>query len=146
MSDKENDLIGKTIVAIWLADDNGAIRFDTTDGDEIIARADGECCSKTWIESLDAPDVLIGSPIISVEDIDMPDLGTPEECECLAYYGCKITTAKGSCVIDYRNDSNGYYGGSLVWPSHEYFYGGVWRQNKSTMQWQKVVPGEQREG
>lgn len=49
----------------------------------------------------------------AVEHIDMPDLGSTNEDACIAYYGMKITTEKGRCVIDYRNSSNGYYGGSL---------------------------------
>jgi hypothetical protein len=37
----------------------------------------------------------------------MPDV------DVVAYYGLKITTETGIAVLDYRNDSNGYYGGSL---------------------------------
>ena len=36
-----------------------------------------------------------------------------EVTACVAYYGLKITTDNGRAVIDYRNSSNGYYGGSL---------------------------------
>ena len=38
----------------------------------------------------------------------------PDEVE---FYGLSIKTDKGEIVIDYRNSSNGYYGGSLCWPS-----------------------------
>ena len=31
--------------------------------------------------------------------------------DTVAYYGVKITTTRGIAVIDFRNDSNGYYGG-----------------------------------
>ncbi len=77
----------------------------------------GECCSATWIESLDAPDALIGT-VQSVEEIPMPDLGNidgnrHQGVDQVSYYGLKIATDKGVCIIDYRNDSNGYYGGSL---------------------------------
>ncbi len=42
----------------------------------------------------------------------------------------------GACVIDYRNESNGYYGGDLVWPGKaHHFYGGVYGQNVSTERW-----------
>ena len=40
-------------------------------------------------------------------------------------------------MIDYRNESNGYYGGNLCWDD-ESFYGGVYGQNVSTMNWQNV--------
>lgn len=70
----------------------------------------------------------------------MPDLGTPPDDECIKYYGFKITTSKGHIIIDYRNSSNGYYGGSLEWPDTDYFYGGVYRQNVSTQKWIDVQP------
>ena len=48
----------------------------------------------------------------------MPDRGhVSEYCEypdCLRFYGLKVTTEKGRATIDYRNNSNGFYGGSLV--------------------------------
>jgi len=48
----------------------------------------------------------------------MPNLGNIDGVyrknpDCVAYYGLKITTEKGRAMIDYRNDSNGYYGGWL---------------------------------
>lgn len=54
-----------------------------------------------------------------VEHIEMPDLGDiptvyEPAVDSVRYYGLKITTDKGRAVIDYRNDSNGYYGGNLV--------------------------------
>lgn len=54
----------------------------------------------------------------AVEEIEMPNLGnvpTPhrDHVEEVKYYGLKITTDKGRAVIDFRNDSNGYYGGTI---------------------------------
>lgn len=136
-----NPLVGKKIKAVYLAEDGGAIKFDLKGGESIVARADGDCCSHTWIEEVDAPERLIGSEVKSVEDIGMPDKRTTTgECdECLQFYGCKITTAKGEVMIDYRNESNGYYGGSLVWPSEDTFCGGVHGQNVSNEKWKKIA-------
>ncbi len=136
MSKAQDALNGKKIVKVWLAADKLAIRFDVEDGDPVVARVDGDCCSSTWIESLDAPALLLGT-VLDVEDLDVPDLGSPDEYECLAYYGCKITTNRGACVIDYRNSSNGYYGGNLSWPG-EHFYGGVSGQNVSNEDWGEI--------
>lgn len=144
----EHTLIGKRIVKVWLASDQKAMRFDVEDGDPVIARADGDCCSSSWIEGIDAPDALLGV-VSAVENLDMPDLGSVAaqsqdkdsgyDPECISYYGCKITTDKGACVIDYRNESNGYYGGDLVWDGDDrYFYGGVHGQNVSNEDWQEV--------
>lgn len=134
-----NPLLNRTIVAVSLAADGGAIRFEMAECDPIVARADGDCCSHTWIENVDGAEAILGRPVLAVEDIPMPDLGSPDEYESIAYYGCKITTDGGECVIDYRNSSNGYYGGSLCWPP-EYHYGGVYKQNVSKEEW-RVLAG-----
>ena len=133
-----DSLIGKRIVAAFIADDKKALKFDVADGDPVVVKADGDCCSSTWIEGVDMPGVLLGT-VSAVEDLEMPDLGSPGEYEKIAYYGCKITTEKGSCVIDYRNESNGYYGGNLSWPDDKYFYGGVFGQNVSTEDWKPLT-------
>lgn len=133
----ENVLVGKTLQAMKIADDKKAILFVTDDG-EVIAKADGDCCSSTWIEHIEFPALGFPAKVIAVDDLDMPDHGSPDEYSEIAYYGCKITTDKGEIVIDYRNESNGYYGGNLAWPD-DYFYGGVHGQNVSTMNWVDVT-------
>ena len=131
-------MVGKTIMAVYLANDQKAIRFDTQEGDEIVAKADGDCCSSTWIEHVEGVGALIGAKVLAVEDIEMPDLGSPDDYDVVAYYGCKITTDKGHCILDYRNSSNGYYGGNLSWAAEGYFYGGVYGQNVSSMVWEAL--------
>lgn len=130
-------LDGKVIQQVRIADDKKAILF-VTDKGEVIAKCDGDCCSSTWIEHLSLPAYGLPARVISVENLNMPDLGSPDEYDVIAYYGCKIVTDKGDLVIDYRNESNGYYGGNLSWPDGSYFYGGVYGQNVSTQQWQDV--------
>ena len=44
----------------------------------------------------------------------MPDLGDQPDHDVMAYYGLGITTEHGTAVVDFRNDSNGYYGGYLL--------------------------------
>jgi hypothetical protein len=142
MDKKQHPLIGKTVTAVFVSEGGGAIRFDVTKGESVVARADGECCSHSWIETVQGVDQLIGSPVVSVEDVDMPDLGSSgHDDEQMAYYGCKITTRKGYALIDYRNSSNGYYGGNLSWVGHDYFFGGVFEQNGSMENWKPVVGG-----
>lgn len=139
--DNNNPLIGKIVRAVFLSAEGGALRFDFDNNDSIVVRADGDCCSYSWIEEVQGIDQLIGSPVVAVEDIDMPDrpgnrYGHDEDV--MAYYGCKITTQKGYALIDYRNSSNGYYGGNLSWPG-EYFYGGVHGQNGTTEEWREIT-------
>lgn len=132
----DNILVGKTIIDMKIASDKQAVLFETTDG-KIIAKAYGECCSLTWIEHIELPARGFPVVVISADDIEMPDLGSPNNHECIAYYGFKIITDKGHIIIDYRNESNGYYGGSLSWPG-EYYYGGVRGQNDSNLNWVEI--------
>lgn len=114
----QNALVGKSITRWHLDPDRTRLTlwWGTTGDERVHLRVYGDCCSHSWIESIDAPEVLEGE-ILGVEEIPMPDLGRqsslhhPEAVDCVKYYGLKITTRRGRCVIDYRNDSNGYYGG-----------------------------------
>jgi hypothetical protein len=133
-----NILIGKTINEIKIAEDKGAILF-VTDAGEMVVRADGDCCSHTWVEHIELPALGLPALVMAVDGLKMPDLGQPDEYGLVQYYGCKISTDKGDIVIDYRNESNGYYGGNLSWPDDSYFYGGVYGQNISKENWVPVV-------
>lgn len=134
-----NILIGQTIVGVDLATDKKALRFRFDGADPVVVKVDGDCCSETWIESLDAPEALIGTV---VEAVDLPLVGEEREedfGDVVLFYGFRITTERGVCVIDYRNASNGYYGGNLSWPDDSYYYGGVYGQNKSEMEWERIA-------
>jgi hypothetical protein len=133
-------LVGRILKGVKLADDKQAILFQTDKGD-IRVDVDADCCSHTWIESVELPALGFPSKVISVANLDMPDLGNLEGCDVVAYYGCKIVTDGGEIIIDYRNDSNGYYGGDLSWPN-DYFYGGVFGQNVSANKWVDISRGK----
>ena len=132
-----NILIGKTITALKIADDRQALLFSTNEGD-IEVLCDADCCSNTWVEHIEVVALGLPAEVISVVDLDMPDLGDMPDCDVVTYYGLKIVTNKGEIIIDYRNDSNGYYGGNLTWPG-EYHYGGVHGQNDSSKLWIDVL-------
>ncbi len=138
---EKNPLIGKVITAVWLADDKKAIKFDVDDSEPVIARADGDCCSSSWIENVEAPEVLVGSSVVSVESLDLSGANerNDEYGDLVQHYGLRIRTALGACTLDYRNESNGYYGGSLSWPGDD-FYGGVHGQNVSNDDWRRLAP------
>lgn len=131
-------LVNKTISKLQIASDKLAIKFILDTGEEIVAKTDGDCCSNTWIEHVILPFQKLPAKVSEVINLDMPDLGNPDEHTVIGYYGTEIKTDKGSIVIDYRNASNGYYGGSLCWPE-DYFYGGVFGQNISKEDWQELT-------
>jgi hypothetical protein len=124
-------LIGKILTGLQIAEDKKTIKFRTTEGD-IVAKTDGDCCSNSWIENVEVG--ILGFPalVIEVEDINMPEQIESENDDyaVTTFYGFKITTDKGTIFLDYRNESNGYYGGSLCWPD-DYFCGGIYGQNCS---------------
>lgn len=137
-----NLLIGKVINDMRIASDQQAILFVCNNGEQLVARVDGDCCSYSWIENIEMPALGFPFTILSIDDLDLPgsDDNHPEH-DCLQVYGAKIITDKGEMIIDYRNAPNGYYGGNMVWPDDEdsYFYGGVHGQNVSNEDWQPIT-------
>lgn len=85
----------------------------------------GDCCSSSWIEHLEMPNNVEGATITSVTEDDMPPWDnhiceahkegclTPCEHDSLRVYHTVFHTDRGDIVLEYRNDSNGYYGGNL---------------------------------
>lgn len=143
-----NPLIGRVLTKVEIAGDKEAIRFTLADG-EVIARCDADCCSHTWVESIEKT-AMLPAMVLSVEPVGLPEWENDtdpqireewnSDGELERYYGCKITTDRGVLIIDYRNASNGYYGGSLAWPDDS-FYGGVYGQQTAGEggDWTEVV-------
>jgi hypothetical protein len=120
------ELIGVLVDSFSLDDDHeGATLKGTKDSVPIEFRlvVDADCCSNTWIESIIEESALVWHTIVSTEDLDLPGvaangndhtaLGENFYEDEMTFYGFAITTDRGKCVLDYRNSSNGYYGGSL---------------------------------
>jgi hypothetical protein len=105
----DNFLVGKTILGI--DSDKEYIIFKTDVGD-IKYEAYGDCCSYTWIEHLECPDLGSGAEVLGIEDLN---LGSEEqhEYDVVQFYQSLVKTNKGTISIEYRNSSNGYYGGEL---------------------------------
>lgn len=133
-----NILVGKTIEAVQMAADKKAMLFKTDAGD-VLVRVDADCCSETWIEHIELPALGFPAKVLEAVDLDLNKTEQSEEFDCLQYYGFKITTDRGEMIIDYRNSSNGYYGGSLSWSDDGYYYGGVYGQNVSKDEWTAVT-------
>lgn len=131
-----NFLVGKTINEIKIAEDKKALLFITTEG-EFVVKVDGDCCSDSWVESVERPALGFPVKVLKAFDLEMPEEEDQEndDGEVITFYGFKMETTKGDIVIDYRNSSNGYYGGNLSWPDDDYFYGGVGGQNVSNEEW-----------
>lgn len=111
-------LVGLTITDIrW---DGDSITFNTQEKGDITANVYGDCCSHSWIDSVETPARGYPAVVQDAFSLDLPgqDSDPPSEDSGTyrKYYGLRIVTDNGDIDIDYRNDSNGYYGGSLDFP------------------------------
>lgn len=128
-------LENKIVNNIYLTRDKLAIKFETTGGD-IIARTDADCCSHTWVEHIELPALGFPAVVLSTENLYLADGVRYDEDTYTQFYGFKIVTDKGEIIIDYRNESNGYYGGDLIWPGEGGYYGGVYGQQEYEDDWE----------
>jgi hypothetical protein len=139
----EHILVGETVVDVKVAKDKQALKFTLADGRDIIAKVDGDCCSHSWIEHIELP-TETPFKVISADSLDMNKEPDEKDGDYVQFYGFQIKTDKGDMIIDYRNSSNGYYGGNIWFPSREPeeyngYYGGVYGQNVSEQEWQEVT-------
>jgi hypothetical protein len=114
---KNHILVGKTITNLEVEKDGYSLTVEVEGtNNPIVAECYAECCSNTWIENVELPALGFPAKVLSVEDLDLPVPDYGDKYEYLQVYGFKINTDRGEIVIDFRNESNGYYGGSLDWP------------------------------
>ncbi len=94
-----------------------SITFTLDDGDVLRFEAYGDCCSRSYIESIDDPEVLQDTTFLEVEAVSGESLehrdaeGYTDEVSKWTFY--KFKTTKGYATLSFRNDSNGYYDGYL---------------------------------
>lgn len=117
-------MYNRPLKSVVLDQDKEGITFTFLDDSVETFKVEGDCCSHSWVEHLEVPDDLEGAIILGIEDADMEphdghECDDPDEynssCghECLQVYHTRFQTDKGAIVLEYRNDSNGYYGGWL---------------------------------
>jgi hypothetical protein len=108
------ELIGRTIKKVWMGEGEEKIAFEC-DGATVGYCTNDECCSETWFADIVGMVSLIGSPVVSVDELeyseDPKDGRTRQLVDSL--YGFLIKTEKGSSTVIFRNSSNGYYGGGI---------------------------------
>ena len=111
------ELINKKINRIFMNENN--LKFET-DGGVLIYTVYGDCCSYSYFHDfIGVKNLLKGGKVKNVEEIEVGDDGKRKGGEDqLSFYGYRITVddpklGELSSVVSFRNDSNGYYGGSL---------------------------------
>lgn len=122
---------GRAIAAVHLDKSKDRITFQFADGGSQVFGVEGDCCSHSWIEHLEMPPNVTGATVTAIEEggtVDATDDDalnprrppyyegdvTRREHECLKVYNTTFRTDRGDIVLEFRNSSNGYYGGSLT--------------------------------
>lgn len=108
------NMIGKKLKSAELSADKQRITFRFQDGFARSFGVDGDCCSSSWIEHFETPGRLDGAELLGVEDSASVQIDNHPEHDCLQVYWTKFNTSVGSIVLEFRNSSNGYYGGYLI--------------------------------
>jgi hypothetical protein len=114
-------LKGKVIEGI-MVDQNapGAryIKFQTSTGD-FAFEAEGDCCSQSWFENIsgasefDRPRLCLNVEAVKMKQKKTSKYLTKTYVDHMKTYGEKIICEGAQLFLEYRNNSNGYYGGSL---------------------------------
>jgi hypothetical protein len=121
-------ILNRPLRAVSISADKEKFILEFADGSKKEYGVEGDCCSSSWIEHLTLPPMGVkDAQIIAVED----SAGGAEpwdghECseevdyrracghDHLQVYQTVFRTTNGDIRLEYRNDSNGYYGGYLV--------------------------------
>ena len=108
--DDEFDVLkGKQILSIEFSEKT--LRFNMK-GDAICFDAFGDCCSTSYIESIDNPEIFKNAEFISVESVS-GETKEEKELDVHKWTFYKFKTSKGMATLSFRNESNGYYDGHL---------------------------------
>lgn len=113
MTTLAESLVGKRISSYEVSKDNEHLTI-TTDTHIVTWRTTADCCSSTWIEGIDLQ-LAIGlcTAVEAIPNELMPRALIDPEHDYLQFYGIKVVTESGTGTIDFRNASNGYYGGDM---------------------------------
>lgn len=116
--EKYKKCVGKIVCEIEIDDDLCRLIFE--DSTSLGLSLTGDCCSISEFSKNSREDVvdLIGAIIKSIEDRDNEEVRDKiiweDEGEENEYHCVFITTDKGHVTLDWRNASNGNYGGTCT--------------------------------
>lgn len=111
------ELFGQCIKHIYTDDDKEYLVFINNLDNFWTYYAEKDCCSYSWFESINNPENLIDARVIGIEekDEDYEEENFKEDSdEVIKIYGYTLKTYKGYTDIEFRNSSNGYYGGDCI--------------------------------
>jgi hypothetical protein len=100
---------------------DSTLKLVAADGREVRIELEGDCCSTSFFDDHSKLDVrdLLGQRLMDVSDAgrDAPDPDPiPHRDDSQEYHALHIRTDRASITVDWRNESNGYYGGTArIW-------------------------------
>src|SRR6478752_3160857 len=109
------ELIDRKIIKVEM-DGDEILVFTDSEGNKIAYETFGDCCSYSWFAHVTGLKNLLNQVVTEVterqefSEEDQKRAEAEGDYDCLALYGYIIKTKKGTCDIEFRNDSNGYYG------------------------------------
>lgn len=116
-------IVGKTITGIWWSEET--LTFETNEG-LVTYWVDGDCCSHSYFfDFYGVEHLLSNGPVTAFEHHDLTEGDPGFKVEASKYaddltqvYGYRFTTehpkfGQVTSVLSFRNESNGYYGGSM---------------------------------
>lgn len=106
------ELINETIQKVFIDDSLDTLVFQVDSGKCLGYQTRNDCCNWVIFQEVGPISILTGAKVLEVKEKGVI-LGTFEG-DVTDYYGITIKTTKGYADIVFRNEHNGYYGGSVV--------------------------------
>lgn len=113
-------LLGRTfsrITHIFNDRDNEQLVFETRDGKKVYMNHEQDCCEDVYLEDIEGDlQDLVGTPITMAAEVTQ-NADNDEKCsESCTWTFYRIGTARGTVVLRWFGQSNGYYSESItVW-------------------------------
>ena len=99
------------MASVDLENDKTRLTFHTRAGD-FVYDAEGDCCSESWIESIsDNLFAITDATVVQIRQKSQTLDGTRQDVDEVDFV--TLVTDRGHFDIEFRNSSNGYYGGSM---------------------------------
>ena len=115
---KFEELHGKTLTDISVAEEDNVIIFVCSDGSRYELYHDQDCCESVTIDDIcgELSD-LLNSPILLAEEVSCSDINpdglSKEYQDSFTWTFYKLATIKGYVTIRWYGESNGYYSESV---------------------------------
>lgn len=108
-----SELRGAVLTSIVIDKEGDEVRFETKAGESYVMYHEQDCCETVWLEDVNGDmDDLVGEPILLAEGVSQG--GESEDdwgSSTWTFY--KIATIKGTVVMRWIGESNGYYSESV---------------------------------